>query len=95
MVPSARLELALQKGTDFKSVVSTNFTTRASSISIVISLFIYNSSVTVKAIKDNLKSVFNNGELKNIQNLRNTTISSYVKVTYQIKYEKKINYQVC
>jgi hypothetical protein len=49
----------------------------------------------VKAIKDNLKSVFNNGELKNIQNLRNTTISSYVKVTYQIKYEKKINYQVC
>ena len=29
MVPSARLELALQKGTDFKSVVSTNFTTRA------------------------------------------------------------------
>ena len=29
VVPSARLELALQKGTDFKSVVSTNFTTRA------------------------------------------------------------------
>jgi hypothetical protein len=29
MVPSARLELALLKGKDFKSFVSTNFTTRA------------------------------------------------------------------
>jgi hypothetical protein len=43
-VPSARLELALQKGTDFKSVVSTNFTTRAFKNFIVIYVFIYNSS---------------------------------------------------
>ena len=44
MVPSARLELALQKGTDFKSVVSTNFTTRAHSLEVFILLFLYNST---------------------------------------------------
>ena len=44
VVPSARLELALQKGTDFKSVVSTNFTTRACTIFICLAVFIYNST---------------------------------------------------
>ena len=49
MVPSARLELALQQGTDFKSVVSTNFTTRALRFFIVISIFIYNSRTEMSA----------------------------------------------
>ena len=44
MVPSARLELALQKGTDFKSVVSTNFTTRALINFMNIYANIYNST---------------------------------------------------
>ena len=44
VVPSARLELALQKGTDFKSVVSTNFTTRAHRFFICLTVFIYNST---------------------------------------------------
>jgi hypothetical protein len=39
-VPSARLELALPKGKDFKSFVSTNFTTRALCFFVVITHFI-------------------------------------------------------
>ena len=49
MVPWARLELALLKGKDFKSFVSTNFTTRAPRFRIVISVFIYNSSYQTTA----------------------------------------------
>ena len=50
MVPSARLELALQKGTDFKSVVSTNFTTRALINFMNIYANIYNSTSLISKI---------------------------------------------
>ena len=47
MVPSARLELALQKGTDFKSVVSTNFTTRALIIFMNTYAIIYKKTISI------------------------------------------------
>ena len=59
MVPSARLELALPKGKDFKSFVSTNFTTRARYYFIVIvSILIHK---TFKEVKKNIfaTSIYN------------------------------------
>jgi hypothetical protein len=74
MVPSARLELALLKGKDFKSFVSTNFTTRA--------LFSFELSTLFNSNFQILILIFTKQE-HTTDNLKRMT--NYLKITPLIK----------